>query len=612
MFSLAFLENGATMRVSQLFGETLRHPPAETDIASHQLLLQAGYVRQLAAGIFSYLPLAWRAVRKIEQILREEMNAIGGQELNMPVVHPAELWQQSGRWETIDETMVRFRDRRGHPMLLAMTHEEVVAQLAASEIRSYRQLPQLVYQIQTKFRDEPRARGGLIRVREFLMKDSYSLDKDEEGLKKQYIAHYNAYFRIGARVGLSLLAVGSDVGMMGGKLAHEFMYLTDIGEDTLVVCEQCGYAANQEVATFRKVRANTDPPRPLERVATPGTTTIESLAAYLGIPASSTAKAVFFMGTFAPPEGSNEGGFVQKLVVALVRGDMETNQTLVKNSTHAIALRPAHPEEILEAGMVPGYASPVGIPPGKALVIADDLLVEETNLVAGANEEGYHLRNVCCGRDFQPDIVANIAQAGEGALCIRCGTPLSLKRGVEVGNIFQLGTRYSVALQAFYTDEDGNQKPIVMGSYGIGVGRLLACVAEAYRDEKGLIWPISVAPYALNLIGLCRAPENIAKTESLYAALQQAGVETLYDDREVSPGVKFADADLRGMPLQIVISERSLQQGGVELRRRDGTAKEIVPLADAPALARQQVDAMQAALSTAADAAPKWPSGEQQ
>lgn len=590
------------MRVSQLFGETLRHPPAETDIVSHQLLLQAGYVRQLAAGIFSYLPLAWRAVRKIEEILREEMDAIGGQELNMPVVHPAELWQQSGRWETVDETMVRFRDRRGHPMLLAMTHEEVVAQLAASEIRSYRQLPQLVYQIQTKFRDEPRSRGGLIRVREFIMKDSYSLDRDETGLKKQYIAHYNAYFRIGARVGLSLLAVGSDVGMMGGKLAHEFMYLTDIGEDTLVLCSQCGYAANQEVATFRKEPASAEAPQPPEKVATPNAATIEALAAFLGIPTNRTAKAVFFMGTFM-----GEEGFYQKLVVAIVRGDMETNQTLVKNCTRAIALRPAHPEEIIEAGMVPGYASPVGISPGKALVVVDDLIPQENNLVAGANEEGYHLLNVCCGRDFQPDIVANIAQASEGAPCARCGAPLALRRGVEVGNIFQLGTRYSEALQAFYADEEGAQKPIVMGSYGIGVGRLLACVAEEHRDEKGLKWPISVAPYALNLINLCRQSENTAKADALYSALQEAGIETLYDDRDASPGVKFTDADLRGMPLQIIISERSLQRGGVELRRRDGSFQEILPIENAPDVTLEQIEAMHSTLKASADAAPKWP-----
>ena len=594
------------MRASQIFGETLRHPPTETDIASHQLLLQAGYVRQLATGIYSYLPLAWRAIRKIEQILREEMDAIGGQEMNMPVVHPAELWQRTGRWQLIGEEMARFKDRRGHDMLLAMTHEEVVADLTRTEIRSYRQLPQLVYHLQTKFRDEPRARGGLIRVREFVMKDSYSLDRDEAGLKKQYISHYNAYFRIGARVGLSLTAVGSDVGMMGGKQAHEFMYLTPIGEDSLVTCSQCGYAANQEVALFRKESFDNGEPKPLQKTATPGAKTIEQLTVFLNIPSRLTAKAVFFTGTFGSGEDAEE-----KLIIALVRGDMETNQTLVKNYTHANALRSSNAEEIAAAGMVPGYASPVGIPHGAALIIADELIARETNLVAGANEDGFHLMNVCSGRDYLPDITANIAQAPDGSPCHRCGSPLTLSRGVEVGNIFQLGTRYTQALDALYVDEKGESLPVVMGSYGIGVGRLLACIAEEFRDEKGLKWPVSVAPYPVTLLALARKQDTSIAADSLYNSLKQEGLDILYDDRDVSPGVKFADADLRGMPIQLILSERSLEKGGVEMRRRGFKESRIVALDAILEEVREEIAEMQKELDALTESARKWKEEEQ-
>ncbi len=335
------------MRVVNLFGETLREAPAETEIVSHQLMLRAGFIRQLAAGIFSYLPLAQRSLRKIEQILREEMDAIGAQEIEMPVVHPAEIWQKTGRWQAIDETMVRFKDRKGHEMVLALTHEEVVAELTRSEIKSYKQLPQAVYQIQTKFRDEQRARGGLIRVREFIMKDSYTLDRDEAGLAIQYTAHYNAYHRIGARVGLNLIAVGSDVGMMGGKVAHEFMYLSPIGEDSLIVCENCDYAANQEIAEFEKPRYDNGPALEMEKVATPGAKTIEDLSQFLGIEPHQTCKAVFFVAEYGKT-------LKNKLVVALVRGDMEVNDVLVKSWSKANVLRTATPEEITAVGMVPG------------------------------------------------------------------------------------------------------------------------------------------------------------------------------------------------------------------------------------------------------------------
>ena len=584
------------MRVSYLFGETLRDAPADVDIVSHQLLLRAGYVRQLAAGIFSYLPLAHRALKKIEQVLREEIDAIGGQEMCMPVVQPSELWQQSGRWTAIDESMVRFIDRKGHNMLLAMTHEEVVAALAASEVRSYRQLPQLVYQLQTKFRDEARPRGGLIRVREFMMKDSYSLDRDEAGLQKQYIAHYNAYFRIAARVKLPLIAVGSDAGMMGGKVAHEFMYLTHIGEDTLVLCPGCGYSANQEIAQFVKQPFDGGAPGLVEKVHTPGQRSIDDLASFLGISPCQTLKVVFFVASYGADKPA-------KLVACAVRGDMEVNQTAITNLMRANATRPAHPEELEQNGLVPGFASPVGIAPKVVTVILDDLIETATNLLAGANETDYHLRNVCPGRDFQPDLVGHIALASEGIRCTRCGTPMRLSRGVEVGNIFQLGTRYSVPLNAFFTDEEGHRKPIIMGSYGIGVGRMLACVAEAHRDEHGLALPISVAPYQVQLVSLARKQETRVEAERLYAELQSAGIEVLFDDRDATPGVKFAEADLRGMPLRLTISDRSLGKGCVELKHRQSSELQAVPLSEAVSttqleIARLQSELVQSAANT--------------
>lgn len=558
------------MRVSQLFGETLREAPADVDVVSHQLLLRAGYVRPLAAGIFSYLPLAVRAMDKIERIIREEMELIGGQEITMPVVHPAEVWQETGRWQSIGPEMARFKDRGGRDMLLAMTHEEVVADLTRKEIRSYRQLPKLVYQIQTKFRDEPRARGGLIRVREFTMKDSYSLDRDQAGLERQYAAHYSAYFRIFGRAGLPVIAVRSDTGMMGGKVAHEFMYLTPIGEDTLLVCTNCGYAATREVARFRKQPRHTEAAL-LEQVATPNTTTITALADFLGIAASETAKVIFLTGAYGPDTPA-------KLIMALVRGDMEANETAILNLSGANALRPATTEEIEMVGAVPGYASPIGIRRDRVLVIVDDLVAATLNLVAGANDVGYHYRNVCYGRDYAADVVGSIAAAFEGAPCVECGMPMSMVRGVEVGNIFQLGTRYTEALDATYLDENGVPHAIIMGSYGIGVGRMLASIAEEHRDDYGLRWPISIAPFHLALVVIPRSEQTRKAADRLYGDLLQAGIDVLYDDRDARPGVKFADADLRGIPLRLTISDRSLENGGVELKRRAVKEGQVVPI----------------------------------
>lgn len=561
------------MRMSQMFGRTLREAPAEAEIASHQLLLRAAFIRPLAAGIYSYLPLARRALNKIENIIRAEMNAIGGQEVTMPVIHPASIWQESGRWYQIGAELGRFIDRTGRDMALAMTHEEVVADLVRQEIRSYRQLPQLIYHIQTKWRDDPRPRAGLIRVREFTMKDSYSLDQDEEGLEKQYRAHYQAYFNIFHHCGLPVIAVRSDVGVMGGEMAHEFIYLTPVGEDTVMLCDQCGFSANRQVAPFKKRLPNKETLLPVEMVHTPDCKTIEELANFLSIPKSKTAKAVFLVATLIM--GSEK---LEKFVFAVLRGDMDLNETKLANLIGAASLRPATEEEILAIGAVPGYASPIGVK--NALVVVDDALSASPNLVAGANRSGYHVRNVNFPRDFKADYVADIAAAQEGDACPTCGTGLRAVRGVEVGNIFKLGTRYSKAMGCYYLDADGRPQPVVMGSYGIGCGRLLACIAEEHHDEHGLIWPISVAPYQVHLVVLKGKDslecERVAET--LYQDLSTRGVEVLFDDREESPGVKFNDADLIGLPMRLTVSQRSLAENGVEFKRRDLPAKQVIPL----------------------------------
>ncbi len=494
------------MRVSNLFGLTLKEVPADADIVSHQLLLRAGYVRQLAAGIFSYLPLAQRSLQKIERILREEMDAIGGQEICMPVVHPAETWQKSGRWDEIGEAMARFKDRRGRDMLLAMTHEEVVSELATSDVNSYRQLPILIYQLQTKFRDEPRARGGLIRVREFVMKDSYSLDKDTDGLHEQYVRHYHAYFRIGARAGRDRRVAFHKLLGRRAEIAHEFMYETAIGEDNLALCDECGYAANREVAAFVKPTPADDAPGELEKVATPGTKTIDALASFLGIDAAQTGKVVFLTAIHGDERPD-------QLVLAIVRGDMDVNVVAVRNLLGANDVRASHEAEIAKSGAVAGYASPIGIDRERAYVLVDDLVAESPNLVVGANEDGFHLRNANCGRDYEPDQVGAIAAAYEGAPCVECGAPLRMTRGVEVGNIFKLGTRYSETMGVTFTDENGDERPVVMGSYGIGVGRLLACVAEEHHDDNGLTLPISVAPYQVTLVSLARKDDTRAAAD---------------------------------------------------------------------------------------------------
>ena len=554
------------MKMSRLFSQTLRDRPAEAEIASHELLLRAGFIRQLAAGIFTLLPLAKRSITKIENIMRTEINAIGGQEITMPVVHPADIWKETGRWYQVGSELGRLKDKVGRDMVLAMTHEEVVADLVRKEIHSYRQLPQLIYHIQTKWRDDPRPRAGLIRVREFTMKDSYSLDADTEGLDLQYRAHYQAYFNIFHGCSLPVVAVKSDVGMMGGSMAHEFMYLTPVGEDTLLFCDECSYAANRQIARFQKPAAKEEAMLELEKVATPDMKTIAALAEFLGISEARTAKAVFMIATI--PNGTE---VEEKFVFAIVRGDMDLNETKLANVVKAKELRPATDDEIRAVGAVPGYASPVAIQ--DSLVVVDDVIPASPNLVAGANEEGYHLKNVNLSRDYKADIVADIALAEEGSACPECGGVMRTRRGVEVGNIFKLGTRYSVDMQCTFLDQNGEKQYVIMGSYGIGSGRLLASVAEEYHDENGLIWPISIAPYDIHLVSL---KGGEAQADELYAELIKAGLEVLYDDRPESPGVKFADADLIGLPVRLTVSKRSLESDSIEVKRRDQSEASLI------------------------------------
>lgn len=562
------------MRMSRLFSQTLREAPADAEVASHILLMRAGFLRQLASGIFSYLPLALRSIRKIEQIIRQEMEAIGGQEISMPVVHPADLWKETGRYYDIDAELSRFRDRSDREMVLAMTHEEVVADLVRGQIKSYRQLPQLPYQIQTKWRDDPRPRSGLIRVREFTMKDSYSLDATQEGLELQYRAHYQAYFNIYSRCGIPTIAVLADSGMMGGKVSHEYMYLTPVGEDTLVLCPGCGYSANRQIAVAAKPASVEDEPAAMEPVETPDTTTIEGLTNLLGIEARQTAKAVFLVGRFKK-EGGQKDEEEEKLIFAVIRGDLEVNETKVSNALKALSLRPAQDEEIAAVGAVAGYASPVGLK--VPIVIADDSIPTAANLVAGANQPGVHLRNVNYGRDWEATLVEDIAAVTEGDHCATCGGALNLSRGVEVGNIFQLGTRYTDSLGATFLDENGKAQSVIMGSYGIGVGRLLACIAEEHNDEGGLKWPVTVAPFEVHIVSLAKGESEAATTaERLYDELQQQGVDVLLDDRRENPGVKFKDADLIGCPLRVTVGDRGLKNGIVELKPREADAPEEV------------------------------------
>jgi len=557
------------MRMSMRFGKTLRESPAEAELPSHILMLRGGYISKVAAGIYNYMPFAWRAARKIEEIMRREMDAIGGQELLMPVVHPAELWQETGRWQAIGPEMVRMKDRSGRDMVLAMTHEETITDLARRYIDSYKQLPAVVYHIQTKFRDEPRSRAGLIRVREFIMKDAYSFHADQEGLDEYYPNMCRAYKRICHACGVPVVQVLGDVGMMGGTNAHEFTYITDYGEDTLLLCPECGYAANRETATIKKDVAASglspeDIPAP-EKVATPGKDSIAAVSEFLGMDPKETMKSMVYLNG-------------DSLVMVVIRGDLDVNEKKLANLLRVGEVRLAYPEDLEKAGLNQGYMSPVGLKGIK--VVCDDSLSADRGYVAGANEAGFHLKNVVPGRDFAVDYRGDLVAARQGDPCPVCGKPLDVKRGVEIGNTFKLGTRYSASMGANYLDENGKAKPLVMGCYGMGLGRLLACVVEANHDERGIIWPMTVAPYHIYLVALGASDTVKNESEALYRRLTSKGFEVVLDDRDESAGVKFNDADLLGMPIRLTLSERSLKAGGVELKMRSEKSSRVVALSE--------------------------------
>jgi prolyl-tRNA synthetase len=552
------------LRLSRIFGNTLREAPAEAQMTSHRLLLRAGMIRQVATGIYSYMPLGWRVLRQIEGIIREEMETIGGQEMLMPSAQPAELWEKTGRYHEAGPVLARFRDRAGRELVLGITHEEVVTDLARREIHSYRQLPFMVYQIQTKFRDEPRSRGGLVRAREFTMKDGYSFHADRADLDAYYPRVYQAYLNTFKRCGVEALPVEADPGLMGGAASHEFMALNDAGEDTLILCDGCGYASNAESAQARRDTTSGEPLRELEEVATPGMTTIEEVADYLGVLPEQTLKAIFYAG---------DG----EVIFAIIRGDLEVNDAKLARLIGVTEPRLATPGEVSEVGITAGYASPVGFE-GDVRVVADQSIQQGSNFVAGANREGYHLRNVNYPRDFDVDLMGDIAAVQDGDACLRCGGPLRSARGIELGHIFKLGTRYSELLGASFLDVNGESRPLVMGCYGIGIGRLMAAVVERNHDDQGIVWPRAIAPFQVHLIVLGAAGRSLETAESLYEDLTAKGYDILYDDRDESAGVKFNDADLIGIPLRLTVSPRSLGAGGIEAKLRSAAEKEILPL----------------------------------
>ncbi len=560
----------AAARFSQLFIPTLKEAPADAQVASHKLLVRAGFIRQLGAGIYDYLPLAKRTLSKIEAIVREEMDAIGGQEFHLPALHPAEIWKESGRWEVMGDNMFRLKDRKGADYGLGMTHEEVFTAIARDELRSYRQLPQVWYQIQTKFRDEPRPKSGLLRVRQFTMKDAYSFDVDQAGLDRSYDDQRRAYERIFTRCGLDFVMVQAHSGAMGGSGSQEFMVRTDAGEDLVAACPKCRYAANTETATSR-IPAEQDGAgtASIEKFATPGVLTIEALEqAPYSVPARRQLKTLVYVADDRP-------------VVAVVRGDHDLNEAKLQTATGAAVIRPARPEEI--PPLMGARAGSLGaVRFTRAPVLVEPSLAERRDMVTGANEDGFHVRGVEVKRDVLSQPGARLAdlrtvKAGEG--CPRCDGTLDVFKALEVGHIFKLGTKYSLSMKASVLKADGTEAPIVMGSYGIGVERIMAAAIELHHDANGIIWPLSIAPYAATVLTLGKEPELVKAAEEVVAALSQAGCDVLYDDRDERAGVKFKDADLLGIPIRVAVGKKGLAEGKVEWKVRGGKEVELVPVA---------------------------------
>lgn len=543
------------MRFSKMLIPTLRETPGDAEAISHILMLRAGYVRQLAAGLYIYLPLALRVTRRIHKILREEMNAMGAQEIALPALHPAEIWQETGRWDEIGDEMFRLKDRTGRDMCLGMTHEEIMTWLAAREIRSYRDLPQVWYQIQTKLRDEARPKSGILRTREFLMKDSYSFDADEEGLEKNYQLHAQAYHKIFARCGLKFHMVHSDPGMMGGRTSHEFMAPSPAGEDEIVLCESCGYAANVELALSNPKKVEVMDWE-FEEVHTPEKRTLQEVSNFLKLKPEFFIKSLLLISDNGP-------------VLALLRGDQEAHE---KKLNRIIGkYRPASKEEVKEIlGVEAGFIGPMN---HKIRIIADAAL-QEGVYVSGANKQHYHVRGVKPGRDFTAEW-HDITLARAGDLCAKCNSPIRIEKVIEIGNIFKLGTKYSLPLKAVYLDEKGDEKPVVMGSYGIGPARIAAAAIEQNYDKDGIIWPKSLAPFDVEILPLnVKDPKTMEVAESLYKDLTDKGIDALMDDRDERAGVKFKDADLLGIPMHIIIGEKNLKDGLVEVK--DRKTKEVI------------------------------------
>lgn len=562
------------MRATNLYAPTLRETPAEAEVKSHQLMLRAGMIRKAAGGLYTYMPLAWRTLKKIMQIVREEMDEAGGQEIAMPIVQPSEIWQETGRWSVYGDEMFRVADRHGRQFCLGPTHEEMVTTLIRDEVRSYKQLPLMLYQIQNKYRDEIRPRFGLMRGREFIMKDLYSFDKDEEGMNESYKKMYDAYTRVFSRMGLEFRPVEADNGAIGGGHSHEFTVLAEAGESNIAYCSKCEYAASDEKAELNVIKAAEEDMKELEKVSTPGAHTIELVADYLKLPLDKTIKAVAFQSEH------------DELILAFVRGDHEVNDVKVLNLfDDVIDLHMATDEAIAAAGGVAGFMSPIGLKEGTKVVV-DATVMEMYNACAGANEKDMHYINVNPKRDFKDVITADIRMVKEGDACPHCGAPLKMTRGIEAGQVFTLGTKYSKALHATFLDENGKEKPLVMGCYGIGVSRTMAAAIEQNNDENGIIWPKAIAPFEVVVVPVnAKNEDQLRISEEIYHELKTKGVDVLLDDRKERAGVKFKDADLIGYPLRITVGPKAVEEDSVELKiRRNGDMVNVTK-ADAAAKA---------------------------
>ena len=550
-----------------MFLPTTKETPSDAEIVSHQLMLRAGMIRKLAGGIYAYLPLGYRVIRKVENIVREEMNRAGAQEVFMPAVQPAELWMESGRWDIYGKELLRVKDRHNRDYCIGPTHEEVITALVRDEIQTYRQLPRNLYQIQTKFRDEIRPRFGIMRSREFGMKDAYSFDADEEGVEESYKKMFDAYTRIFTRCGLSFRPVEADSGNIGGNFSHEFMVTAETGEDAMVHCTSCEYAANLEKAEIfrpQEEAAHVMEYSPMEEVHTPDVRTIEEVCAFLDVEPRDVVKTMIFMSDGNP-------------VAVLVRGDEDVNETKLRNYLGCNSLELAMEDTILQVtGSPRGFAGPIGI---KSRIIADYSLMNMQDFVVGANREGHHIKNCNIGRDFEIKDYADLRIVREGDVCPRCGKELRIVRGIEVGHVFKLGIKYSKAMNATFLDRDGKEKYMIMGCYGIGIGRTAAACIEQNHDEDGIIWPMSIAPFQVIITPVNIKDENLSSTaEELYNSLTADGVEVILDDRDERAGVKFKDADLTGIPIRITVGARSLAEGKVEVRFRKSGEVEKIPL----------------------------------